>query len=441
MSVRQPIGKDVISKFSRSTAQVQRTCLCISMTVRTATLSTSEAPCIAVPDAKPQGFLLPIVVGAAFAHLLNDMIQAMLPSIFPMLKQSFSLSFGQIGIIALIYQVTASLLQPWIGLYTDKHPKPYLLPSGMGMTFIGIALLATASSYEMLLVAAAVVGVGSATFHPEASRIARLASGGRFGTAQSTFQVGGNTGSAIGPLLTAAIVIPHGQPAVAWFMVVALVAIFVLYRLTIWVRHHGTAKAKVLSKGHGEGLDRSGVIRAISVICVLMFAKFVYIASFTNYFTFYLIERFQLSVQTSQLFLFMFLAAVAAGTFAGGPVGDRIGRKAVIWISFLGVAPFALALPYVGLAGTAILAIVIGLVMSSAFAALVVYAQEAVPGRVGLVSGLMFGLMFGVGGIGAAGLGELADVHGIVWVYGVTSFLPLLGFATAFLPETQRKKL
>lgn len=411
------------------------------MTVRTATLSTSEAPCIAVPDAKSQGFLLPIVGGAAFAHLLNDMIQAMLPSIFPMLKQSFSLSFGQIGIIALIYQVTASLLQPWIGLYTDKHPKPYLLPSGMGMTFIGIALLATASSYEMLLVAAAVVGVGSATFHPEASRIARLASGGRFGTAQSTFQVGGNTGSAIGPLLTAAIVIPHGQPAVAWFMVVALVAIFVLYRLTIWVRHHGTAKAKVLSKGHGEGLDRSGVIRAISVICVLMFAKFVYIASFTNYFTFYLIERFQLSVQTSQLFLFMFLAAVAAGTFVGGPVGDRIGRKAVIWISFLGVAPFALALPYVGLAGTAILAIVIGLVMSSAFAALVVYAQEAVPGRVGLVSGLMFGLMFGVGGIGAAGLGELADVHGIVWVYGVTSFLPLLGFATAFLPETQRKKL
>ena len=440
MSVRQPIGKDVISKFSRSTAQVQRTCLCISMTVRTATLSTSEAPCIAVPDAKSQGFLLPIVGGAAFAHLLNDMIQAMLPSIFPMLKQSFSLSFGQIGIIALIYQVTASLLQPWIGLYTDKHPKPYLLPSGMGMTFIGIALLATASSYEMLLVAAAVVGVGSATFHPEASRIARLASGGRFGTAQSTFQVGGNTGSAIGPLLTAAIVIPHGQPAVAWFMVVALVAIFVLYRLTIWVRHHGTAKAKVLSKGHGEGLDRSGVIRAISVICVLMFAKFVYIASFTNYFTFYLIERFQLSVQTSQLFLFMFLTAVAAGTFVGGPVGDRIGRKAVIWISFLGVAPFALALPYVGLAGTAILAIVIGLVMSSAFAALVVYAQEAVPGRVGLVSGLMFGLMFGVGGIGAAGLGELADVHGIVWVYGVTSFLPLLGFATAFLPETQRKK-
>ncbi|TDS83698.1 MFS transporter [Comamonas sp. JUb58] len=414
------------------------------MTADTATLNPSPALAAApaaTADSQQHGFLLPIVGGAALAHLLNDMIQAMLPSIFPMLKASFSLSFGQIGVIALVYQVTASLLQPWIGMYTDKHPKPYLLPSGMGMTLIGIGLLATAHSYEMLLVAAAVVGVGSATFHPEASRIARLASGGRFGTAQSTFQVGGNTGSAIGPLLTAAIVIPHGQPAMAWFMVVALVAIFVLYRLTIWVRHNGSAKAKSLAKNHaGEGLNRAGVIRAVTVICILMFAKFVYIASFTNYFTFYLIERFQLSVQSSQLFLFMFLAAVAAGTFAGGPVGDRIGRKAVIWISFLGVAPFALALPYVGLVWTAVLAIVIGLVMSSAFAALVVYAQEAVPGRVGLVSGLMFGLMFGIGGVGAAGLGELADAHGIVWVYGLTSFLPLLGLATAFLPDTRKKR-
>ncbi len=410
------------------------------MTAKTAPLQPLDLPA-AVPAAEPnpQGFLLPIVGGAALAHLLNDMIQAMLPAIFPMLKSSFALSFGQIGIIALVYQATASLLQPWIGLYTDKHPKPFLLPSGMVMTLIGIALLATAHSYEMLLVAAAVVGVGSATFHPEASRIARLASGGRFGTAQSTFQVGGNTGSAIGPLLTAAIVIPHGQPAVAWFMVVALVAICVLYRLTLWVRQHGSAKAKGLAKSHGAGLDRAGVVRAVAVICVLMFAKFVYIASFTNYFTFYLIERFALSVQHSQMFLFMFLAAVAAGTFAGGPVGDRIGRKAVIWISFLGVAPFALALPYVGLVGTAVLAIIIGLVMSSAFAALVVYAQEAVPGRVGMVSGLMFGLMFGIGGIGAAGLGELADKHGIVWVYGLTSFLPLLGLATAFLPDTRKK--
>ena len=403
--------------------------------------ATSAAPAPASSLAPPaQGFLLPIVGGAALAHLLNDMIQAMLPAIFPMLKTQFALSFGQIGMIALVYQITASLLQPWIGLYTDKHPKPYLLPSGMGMTLLGVALLATASSYPMLLLAAAVVGVGSATFHPEASRIARLASGGRFGTAQSTFQVGGNTGSAIGPLLTAAIVVPYGQSAVAWFMVVALVAIFVLFRLTVWVQHNGQARARSLGKSASQGLSRAGVVQAVVVICVLMFAKFVYIASFTNYFTFYLIERFGLSVQQSQLFLFMFLAAVAAGTFAGGPVGDRIGRKAVIWISFLGVAPFALALPFANLFWTAVLAIAIGLVMSSAFAALVVYAQEAVPGRVGMVSGLMFGLMFGIGGLGAAGLGMLADTRGIVWVYQVTSFLPLLGLATAFLPDTRAKR-
>lgn len=407
------------------------------MTARTAPSVPTAAPATA-PDAAQHGFLLPIVGGAGLAHLLNDMIQAMLPAIFPMLKAGFSLSFAQVGIIALVYQVTASLLQPWIGLYTDKHPKPLLLPAGMGMTFLGVGLLATAGSYAMLLVAAAVVGVGSATFHPEASRIARLASGGRFGTAQSTFQVGGNSGTAIGPLLAAAIVIPYGQRAVAWFMLVALAAIAVLYRLTLWVRHHGAAKARGLAHHHGEGLGRAAVVRAVLVVCVLLFAKFVYIAAFTNYFTFYLMERFGLGVQQSQVFLFLFLASLAVGTFAGGPVGDRIGRKAVIWISFLGVAPFALALPHAGLAGTAVLAIAIGLVMSSAFAALVVYAQEAVPGRVGMVSGLMFGLMFGIGGIGAAGLGYLADTHGIVRVYGLVSFLPLLGLVTAFLPSTRQ---
>lgn len=402
---------------------------------------TADTPDASTADHTPQTFLLPIVGGAAFAHLLNDMIQATLPAVFPMLKIDFDLSFTQIGLIALIYQLTASLLQPWVGVYTDKYPKPYLLPSGMGMTLIGIALLATASSYEMLLVAAAVVGVGSATFHPEATRIARLASGGKFGTAQSTFQVGGNTGSAIGPLLAAAIIIPYGQRAIAWVMIVALVAIFVLYRLTIWVKHNGAAKAKGLARVNTQGLSRPKLIQAITVICVLMFAKYFYIASFTSYFTFYLIERFGLSIQQSQLFLFMFLGAVAAGTFVGGPVGDRIGRKAVIWISFLGVAPFALALPYVGLVGTAVLAIIIGLVMSSAFAALVVYAQEAVPGRVGMVSGLMFGLMFGIGGIGSVTLGTLADTHGIIWVYSVMSFLPLLGLATALLPATKNRSL
>ena len=404
------------------------------MSTKTASLGAAET----LPPAKPQGFVFHIVGAAAVAHLLNDLIQAMLPAIYPLLKHDYALSFGQIGMIALVYQLTASLLQPWVGLYTDKRPMPYLLPSGMVATFIGIGLLATANSYPLLLLAAAVIGVGSATFHPEASRVARLASGGRFGTAQSTFQVGGNTGSAIGPLLTAAIVIPHGQLAVAWFMVVAAGAVWVLWRITKWNLRHGNAQAKRLAGTRGEGLDRSGVIRAIVVIAILMFAKFVYIAAFTNYFTFYLIERFQLSVQDSQIFLFIFLAAVAAGTFAGGPVGDRIGRKAVIWMSFLGVAPFALALPFANLFWTAGLAIAIGLVMSSAFAALVVYAQEAVPGRVGMVSGVMFGLMFGIGGIGAASLGELADVYGIVWVYKLVSFLPLLGLATAFLPSTRR---
>jgi len=405
------------------------------------TAALSRAARASGPRSAKGQFVAAIVGAAAFAHLLNDMIQAMLPAIFPMLKSQFALSFGQIGMITLIYQVTASLLQPWIGLYTDKHPQPYLLPCGMMVTLAGIALLAGAGSYPMLLLGAGVVGVGSATFHPEASRVARLASGGRFGTAQSTFQVGGNTGSALGPLLAAIIVIPHGQPAIAWFMVAALIAVAVLFRLTRWTLKHGQAQLKGLARHQQEGLSRSRLIRAIVVICVLMFAKFIYIGSFTNYFTFYLIQRFDLSIQQSQLFLFLFLGSVALGTFAGGPVGDRIGRKAVIWISFLGVAPFALALPHVNLFWTGVLAVMVGLVMSSAFAALVVYAQEAAPGRVGLVSGLMFGLMFGISGIGAAGLGLLADRYGVVWVYGRTPFLPLLGLATALLPSTRNRTL
>lgn len=401
-------------------------------------MTTSAASvAAATPADQPQGFVVRIVGAAAFAHLLNDLIQAVLPSIYPMLKSDFALSFAQIGWIALVYQVTASLLQPWVGMFTDKHPQPYLLPAGMLVTLVGIALLAFAGSYEMLLVAAAVVGVGSATFHPEASRVARMASGGRFGTAQSTFQVGGNTGSALGPLLTAAIIIPHGQPAIAWFMLAAALAVLVLLRVTGWSVRHGQARLKTFAGQQAPGLSRGAMWRAVAVIAVLMFAKFVYIASFTNFFTFYLIEHFGLSVQHSQLYLFVFLAAVALGTFAGGPVGDRIGRKAVIWVSFLGVAPFALALPHASLAWTAVLAVAIGLVMSSAFAALVVYAQEAVPGRVGMVSGVMFGLMFGISGVGAAGLGALADRHGIEWVYQAIAFLPLLGLATALLPATR----
>ena len=385
-----------------------------------------------------QGFVYKIVGAVALAHLLNDLIQAVLPAIYPMLKETYSLSFAQIGWIALIYQITASILQPVVGFYTDKHTKPYLLPIGMVFTLIGVGALAFSNSYEMLIVSSMVIGIGSATFHPEASRVARMASGGKFGTAQSAFQVGGNSGSAIGPLVASILVIPRGQAAFGWLSLVALAAIWVLYGVARWRVFHAPTLVARSSTGETSPFDRATIIRALSVIALLMLAKFIYIGAFTNYFTFYLIERFALTAQESQLYLFGFLAAVAAGTFAGGPVGDRIGRKAVIWISFLGVAPFALLLPHVDLFWTAALAVIIGLIMSSAFAALVVYAQEIVPGRVGVVSGVMFGLMFGIGGIGAAAMGNLADIHGIIWVYKACAYLPLLGLATALLPNAHQ---
>ena len=385
---------------------------------------------------QPQGLIIKVVGAVAIAHLLNDLIQAVLPAIYPMLKDNFVLSFTQVGLISLVYQITASLLQPWIGLYTDKHPKPYLLPMGMGVTLIGILLLAFSPSFTMLLIASAFIGVGSSTFHPEASRVARMASGGRFGTAQSTFQVGGNTGTAIGPLLAALLIVPFGQHAVAGLVIFALLAIWILTGVSRWtVRHSQQQLASKVVIGQHKLHGRS-LVMALSTISLLMFAKFTYIASLSNYFTFYLIQKFHISLQSAQLHLFVFLAAVAVGTFAGGPIGDKIGRKAVIWVSFVGMAPFALILPYANLFWTTALSIIVGLVLSSAFAAMVVYAQEAVPGRVGMIAGLMFGLMFGVSGIAAAGLGYLADLHGIEWVFKLCALLPLLGLATFFLPKT-----
>ncbi len=411
-------------------------------------MTDSAAALPASPDMLPPAaprqdgpkLVVQIVGAVAFAHLLNDLIQAVLPAIYPMLKEKYHLSFGQIGWIALIYQVTASLLQPWVGLYTDRRPLPYLLPLGMIVTLAGVGGLAMADSYSALILASAVIGVGSATFHPEASRVARMASGGRFGTAQSAFQVGGNTGSALGPIVASAIILPFGQTAVGWLAFVAIAAIWVLFGVTRWRVRQSRTQAAAPAARPASPYSRREIVRALSAIGILMFAKFIYIGAFTNYFTFYLIERFDLTARESQFYLFCFLAAVAVGTFAGGPVGDRIGRKAVIWASFLGVAPFAMILPHANLFWTTIFAISIGLIMSSAFAALVVYAQELVPGRVGLVSGLMFGLMFGISGIGAAGLGQLADLYGIVWVYKFCAYLPLLGLATILLPRSDEHR-
>lgn len=385
---------------------------------------------------KPQKMVVSMVAAVAVAHLLNDLIQAVLPAIYPMLKTEFQLSFAQIGLIALVYQITASLLQPFVGLYTDKHPLPYLLPIGMSITLLGIGGLAITSNFYMLLGSAVMIGIGSSTFHPEASRVARMASGGRFGTAQSAFQVGGNSGSAIGPLLAALIIVPNGQSATAWFMGFALLAVFVLSRVSRWLVSEAK-QAKKSQIAQTKGLQGAILYRALVVIAVLMLVKFTYITSMSNYYTFYLMQRFELSLAQSQVYLFAFLAAVALGTFMGGPIGDKIGRKAVIWVSFLGIIPFALFLPYVNLSTTIILSMLIGLIISSAFSAMVVYAQEALPGRVGLISGLMFGVMFGIGGIAAAALGILADHYGIIWVYKVCAFLPLLGLMTILLPNSR----
>lgn len=379
-----------------------------------------------------------VLIAISVSHLLNDTIQSVIPAIYPILKASFYLSFTQVGLITLTFQLTASLLQPFVGLYTDHHPKPYSLAIGMGFTLIGLLLLSMARNFPMILCSAALVGMGSSIFHPEASRLARMASGGRHGFAQSIFQVGGNAGTSFGPLLAALIIVPRGQYSVAWFSIVALLAIIVLSNVGHWYKRHlfriktGTRRK---DQTRQPALSRRKVALALSVLIALMFSKFFYIASMTNYYTFYLIGKYHLPVQGAQLFLFLFLFAVAAGTMIGGHLGDQFGRKYVIWVSILGVAPFTLLLPYANLVWTGVLTVVIGLILASAFSAILVYAQELVPGKVGMIAGLFFGFAFGMGGVGSAVLGKLADQTSIYFVFQVCSFLPLIGLLAGLLPN------
>jgi MFS transporter, FSR family, fosmidomycin resistance protein len=382
-----------------------------------------------------------ILLAISFSHLLNDMMQSLLPSMYPMLKSSYGLSFVQIGLLTFTYQVTASLLQPIIGAFTDRKPKPYSLAVGMGFTLCGLLLLASAHFFGLLLVAAALVGTGSSVFHPESSRVARMASGGAHGLAQSIFQVGGNVGSAIGPLLAAFIVLPLGQKSVAWFGLAALLGICVLTQVGHWARTHGFARLapRVRKEGAAPALSSARVRGAIAVLLALIFSKYFYLASLTSYYTFYLIEHFRVGVRDAQIMLFAFLGAVALGTIFGGPLGDRFGRKIVIWISILGVLPFTLLLPHADLFWTIVLTLPIGFILASAFPAIVVYAQELMPGKTGTVAGLFFGFAFGMGGIGAAVLGALADATSIEFVYQVCAWLPLLGLLAVLLPNIEEK--
>lgn len=403
-----------------------------------ATSPASEAIAAPEPGApSPSRTLFPILAAVSVCHLLNDMVQSLLPSIYPILKSTFELDFSQVGLLSLTYQVVASLLQPFIGMFTDRRPVPYALAFGMCFTLAGIILLAIVPTFGLLLVAAGVVGAGSAIFHPESSRIARIASGGQHGFAQSFFQVGGNTGSAIGPLLAAFIVLPLGQRGVAWFSIAAAAGIVILYRVGRWrARHLNQATASQEDLGR-RSLSRGRIFGALAVLTALVFSKYFYLASLSSYYTFYLITRFHVSVRSSQLHLFVFLGAAAAGTFFGGPIGDRIGPKYVIWGSILGVLPFSLIMPHANLFWTGILSAVIGFVIASAFSAIVVYAQELMPGRVGLVSGIFFGLAFGMGGIGAAVLGRIADMTSIIFVYKLCAWLPAIGLLTGLLPNLE----
>ena len=401
----------------------------------------AASPSAAATQAAANSTTFAVILSLSFCHLLNDMMQSLVPALYPILKDSYALSFGQIGLITLAFQFTASMLQPLVGMYTDKKPQPYSLVVGMGFTLVGLFLMSRADSYPSILLAAALIGMGSSVFHPEASRVARMAAGGRYGLAQSLFQVGGSLGQSAGPLLAAFIVVPAGQQSLVWFCAAAMVAMAVLFQVGNWYRARRNAGVSVAKRGAAAGpakasaLSRGRVIMAVCILVMLLFSKNVYQASLGSYFTFYLIAKFGVSVQTAQFFLFAFLIGVVIGTLLGGLVGDRVGRIPVLWFSILGALPFALLLPYANLFWTGVLAVTVAMIMASAFSAIMVYAQELLPGRVGLVAGMFFGFSFGLGGLGAAALGKLADWTSIETVYQVTPFLLLLGLLTAFLPR------
>src|SRR5437588_952272 len=394
--------------------------------------------------------IFPVLLSISFCHLLNDTVQSLIPAVYPLLKEALRLNLGQVGLIALTSQFTASILQPLVGLYTDRRPQPFSLAIGMAVTLLGLLFFAVAPTYGAVLAAAALVGIGSAVFHPESSRVARLASGGQHGMAQSLFQVGGNAGTSLGPLL-AAFVVRSRQPRIAWFSLLALLAMTLLAKIGLWVKTHHFDRPKSIAlksidgdpaqlaaaphPAHGSPLSSKKIAISLAVLVALLFSKFFYLASLISYYTFYLMNRFHLSVQSAQLHLALFLGAVAVGTYFGGPVGDKLGRKLVIWWSILGVLPFTLVLPYANLFWTRILSVIIGLILASAFSAILVYGQELMPGRIGMVSGLFFGLAFGLGGVGSAALGKLADLTSIDFVYHVCAYLPAIGILTAFLPD------
>jgi MFS transporter, FSR family, fosmidomycin resistance protein len=400
-----------------------------------ASATLEEAPSRAASWVQPT--VIAVLLAISFSHLLNDTIQALIPSIYPLLRESYHLTFAQLGWITFTFQCTASLFQPLVGWRLDRKPLPHSLAVGMGLSLIGLLALSVANNFGLILLSAAMVGLGSAIFHPEASRVAHMAAGMRRGFAQSLFQLGGNAGTALGPLLAAIIIVSRGLGHIAWFSLLALVGVIVLWKIGTWQRNN---YHRIVHKAHPVGhrpLPRSRVILSLGVLVALVFSKYVYLTSLTSYYTFYLIDRFSVSIRTSQLFLFVFLFSVALGTIVGGPVGDRIGRKRVIWFSILGVAPFSLALPHVGLVATAVLTVFIGMILASAFSAIIVYAQELVPGKVGMVAGLFFGLAFGSAGVGSAALGQLADHTSIEFVFAVCAFLPLIGLLTAFLPNIE----